>query len=146
VAFLRVHAVSRRDDLHKLAGERDEQIRALLLHLPHQVHQRYRLPHAGNYSKNNFTAYDGYIVTIVPALNLLILFLFYLCWKAHFFACINEQEEDNSDVKPEKFCLEIEAEDEGYFNQEELTRFFSSFGPVYEVSLVRRYKNKLSYF
>jgi hypothetical protein len=27
-----------------------------------------------------------------------------------------------------------------------LTRFFSSFGPVYEVSLVRRYKNKLSYF
>jgi hypothetical protein len=27
-----------------------------------------------------------------------------------------------------------------------LERFFSVFGPVYEVSLVRRYKNKLSYF
>lgn len=46
------------------------------------------------------TAYDGYIVTIIPALNLFILFLFYLCWKGHFFSTINEQEEDNSDVKP----------------------------------------------
>lgn len=82
----------------------------------------------------------------MPAFNFLAMFFFYLCWKGHFFKCISDQEEDNSDVKPEKFCLEIEGLEESYINEEDLTRFFSSFGPVYEVSLVRRYKNKLSYF
>lgn len=74
------------------------------------------------------------------------MFIFYLVWKGHFFKCITDQEEDNTDVKPEKFCLEIEGLEETYINEEELQRFFSSFGPVYEISLVRRYKNKLSYF
>jgi RNA recognition motif-containing protein len=36
--------------------------------------------------------------------------------------------------------------EEGYINEEELKSFFSAFGPVYEVSMVRRYKDKLSYF
>ena len=71
----------------------------------------------GNYSKNMWTAIDGYLVTIIPAVNFLIMFLFYLCWKTHFFQCINHQEEDNSDVKPEKFCLEIEGLEESYINE-----------------------------
>ena len=33
-----------------------------------------------------------------------------------------------------------------HFNEDELKIFFSAFGPVYEVSLVRRFKNKLEYF
>jgi hypothetical protein len=45
----------------------------------------------GNYSKNKWTGIDGYLVTIIPAFNFLIMFLFYLCWKAHFFQCISEQ-------------------------------------------------------
>lgn len=61
----------------------------------------------GNYSENRFTAYDGYIVTIAPAVSYLGLLLFYFIWKGHYFGTINDQEEDNSDVKPEKFCLEI---------------------------------------
>jgi hypothetical protein len=63
------------------------------------------LANLGNYSLNKLTAYDGYIVTIIPAFNLLMMFFFYLCWKAHFYKCITDQEEDNTDVKPEKFCL-----------------------------------------
>jgi len=89
------------------------------------------------------SAYDGYIVTILPAVSYLALLLFYFIWKAHYFGTINEMEEDNTDVRPEKFCLEIEGSEESHFNEDELKTFFSSFGPVYEVSLVRRYKNKL---
>ncbi len=36
--------------------------------------------------------------------------------------------------------------DEGYVNEDELTKLFSAYGPVYEVSVARRYDNKLSYF
>jgi hypothetical protein len=54
----------------------------------------------GNYSKNKLTAFDGYIVTIIPALNFLMMFFFYLVWKGHFSKCISDQEEDNADVKP----------------------------------------------
>jgi hypothetical protein len=59
----------------------------------------------GNYSENKLTDYDNYIVTIAPAANFLMFFIFYIVWKAHFFKCIADQEEDNSDVKPDKFCL-----------------------------------------
>ena len=57
--------------------------------------------------ENKLTQYDGYIVTIAPAVGYLALLIFYFLWKGHYFGCINEQEEDNSDVKPEKFCLEV---------------------------------------
>ena len=59
----------------------------------------------GNYTQNKLTQYDGYIVTIAPAVSYVALLLFYLIWKGHFFGTINDQEEDDSDVKPEKFCL-----------------------------------------
>jgi RNA recognition motif-containing protein len=72
--------------------------------------------------------------------------IFYFIWKKHFSGCITEQDEDKNDVKPEKFCLEIEGLEETFVKEEELSRFFASFGPVYEVSLVRRHKNKLQYF
>ena len=49
-------------------------------------------------------------------------------------------------IKPEKFCLEIEGLEGENVDEKELERLYSSFGPVYEVSLVRRFKNKLSYF
>ena len=37
----------------------------------------------GNYSKNMVTAYDGYIMTIIPGVTFLALLLFYLIWKGH---------------------------------------------------------------
>ena len=92
------------------------------------------------------SAYDGEIVTIIPAVCYLGLFIFYLTWKVHYFGTITEQEEDNADVKPEKFTVEIEGLEETFLSEDELKTFFSAFGPVYEVSLVRRYKNKLTYF
>jgi len=42
--------------------------------------------------------------------------------------------------------VEIEGLPEGYVKEENLIKFFTSFGPVYEVSLARNYDNKLSYF
>lgn len=59
----------------------------------------------GNYSGNTLTAYDGFIVTIAPAVNYLAMMLFYFIWKGHYFKTISDQEDDNADVKPEKFCL-----------------------------------------
>lgn len=131
LAFLFLHADSRHNHLYKLAWNRYECLYSLLLHLSHPIDYRYFASYLGNYSKNKFTGYDGYIVTIAPAFNFLAMFFFYICWKGHFFKCISDQEEDNSDVKPEKFCLEIEGLEESYINEEDLTRFFSSFGPVY---------------
>ena len=101
----------------------------------------------GNYTRNQLTEYDGYIVTIAPAVSFTALLFFYFLWKGHYFGVINAVEEDNHEVRPEKFCVEIQALEEfSHFNEEELKSFFSAFGPVYEVSLVRRYKNKLEYF
>ena len=53
------------------------------------------------------TQYDGYIVTILPAVGYVALLLFYFIWKGHYFGTIAECEEDDTDVKPEKFCVEI---------------------------------------
>lgn len=100
----------------------------------------------GNFTKDVLTQYDAYIVTLAPAVSYIALLVFYFVWKAHYSATISEREEDNTDVRPEKFCLEIVGMEESHFNESELKSFFSAFGPVYEVSLVRRYKNKLEYF
>ena len=54
----------------------------------------------GNYTGNVLSSYDGYIVTIAPAVNYLALMLFYFIWKAHYLKTISAQEIDNSDVKP----------------------------------------------
>ena len=35
---------------------------------------------------------------------------------------------------------------EGYVDQRDLEQFFTTFGPVYEVSVVRNYQNKLPFF
>lgn len=35
---------------------------------------------------------------------------------------------------------------EEYIHEDDLQRFFSAFGPVYEVSVVRNYEDKLPYF
>ena len=100
----------------------------------------------GNFSGNKLTNFDDWILAIAPAVNYLALFIFYLLWKVHYYTTISDQEDDNADVKPEKFCIEIVGLEEGYINEDELKTFFSAFGPVFQVSLVRRYKNKLSYF
>jgi hypothetical protein len=42
--------------------------------------------------------------------------------------------------------VEIEGLPEGYVREDDLVKFFTSYGPVYEVSLARNYDNKLSYF
>ena len=44
------------------------------------------------------------------------MMIFYFVWKGHYFGCINDQEEDDSDVKPEKFCLEVEGLESTNFN------------------------------
>lgn len=54
----------------------------------------------GNYSENRLTAYDGYIVTIAPAVNYLALLLFYWIWKGHYHKTIADAEEDNTEVQP----------------------------------------------
>ncbi len=51
--------------------------------------------------------YDNYIMAIIPGVTFLAFLLFYLVWKAHYNLEISAEEEDNSVVKPEKFCLEI---------------------------------------
>jgi hypothetical protein len=66
--------------------------------------------HAGNYSGNagtTLTAFDTLLVAALPALNFMALLIFALVWKVHRRRTINKQEEDNNDVKPEKFCIEF---------------------------------------
>lgn len=63
------------------------------------------------------TPYDGYIMTLIPCANYLAIFLFYLIWKGHYFGELKEVEDDNSTVKPEKFCLEIEGLEDTYVNE-----------------------------
>lgn len=46
----------------------------------------------GNFSGNNLSAYDDYILAIAPAVNYLALLLFYFVWKAHYFRTISAQE------------------------------------------------------
>lgn len=91
--------------LYELAWFRYEGIFGVFFDLSYQIYCWYELNYIGNYSENKLTVYDNYIVTIAPAANFLMFFIFYLVWKAHFFKCIADQEEDNSDVKPDKFCL-----------------------------------------
>lgn len=77
-------------------------------------------------------------MTIIPCFIYLVVFLFYLCWKKHYSSCIQEEENDLEFIKPEKFCIEVEGFEEiSRVKEEELEEFFSSFGPVYEVSLAR---------
>ncbi len=85
-------------------------------------------------------------MALAPAVNYLAILFFYLIWKVHYFRTIASQEEDNKDVKPEKFCVEMKGLPEDYVDQRDLERFFSAFGPVFEVSVVRNYENRLSYF
>jgi hypothetical protein len=101
----------------------------------------------GNYNgKGILSEYDNYIMAIVPGVTFFALLVFYLLWKCHYNSEIDNEEDDNSVVKPEKFCIEIEGLEVEKVDERELERLFSVFGPVYEVSLVRRFKNKLSYF
>ena len=53
------------------------------------------------------TPVDGYIVTIIPAVYYLGIFIFYLIWKGHHYKLVSKQEQDSTDIKPEKFCIEI---------------------------------------
>lgn len=66
----------------------------------------------GNYTRNSLTSIDGYLVTIIPAVIYFITFIFYLVWKRHYFRTIADQETNSEDVKPQKFCLEIDGLDE----------------------------------
>jgi hypothetical protein len=54
----------------------------------------------GNYTQNKMSQYDGYIVTIAPAVSYLALLLFYFIWKAHYFKTINDHEDDSAEVHP----------------------------------------------
>jgi hypothetical protein len=58
------------------------------------------ISYAGNYSGNILTAYDSWIMSIIPGVNFLIIFIFYLIWKGHYFSEIAEMDEDNSVIKP----------------------------------------------
>lgn len=45
----------------------------------------------GNYTYNCLTSIDGYLLTLIPAINYLAIFIFYIIWKAHTAKCIAEQ-------------------------------------------------------
>ena len=71
----------------------------------------------GNYSGSNLTASsDGLILVVAPAVSYLALLIFYIIWKFHYKRTIEYSNEDDSDVKPEKFTLEIQGLDENYVN------------------------------
>jgi Na+/H+-dicarboxylate symporter len=62
----------------------------------------------GNYNgKGILSEYDNYIMAIVPGITFFALLVFYLLWKGHYNLQIDNEEDDNSVVKPEKFCIEI---------------------------------------
>ena len=79
---------------------------------------------------------------------MLILFsLFYLCWKCHFYADIAEENNDADNVKPEKFCIEACSSDDAVtIDEDGLKAVFAVFGPIHEISIIKRHKNKLEYF
>lgn len=86
--------------LHQLVGLWYAELQFIFFDLSYKIDSWYELLYVGNYSLNQLTSYDGYIVTILPAVNYLAMFIFYLIWKAHFYKSISNQEEDNSNVKP----------------------------------------------
>ena len=93
------------------------------------------------------TDIDAYLLTIIPFVTYLTIWIFYLIWAYHYNSCISEEESDHSFVKPEKYCMEIEGFEEDEMVQEkELKQIFQQFGPIYEVSLVLEHKNQLKYF
>ena len=101
----------------------------------------------GNYNGDVLTGVDVYLMTIIPCAIYFIFFIFFLIWTAHYNSCITQEDESAEFVKPEKFCVEVEGfESIPHIKEEDLEYFFASFGPVYEVSLVRQFENKLSYF
>jgi hypothetical protein len=48
-------------------------------------------------------------MAIVPGVVYLAILLFFFIWKCHYHSVIENDDEDNSVIKPEKFCLEIEG-------------------------------------
>jgi hypothetical protein len=40
----------------------------------------------GNFNHNAISKYDAYIIALVPAFIMLLLLIFYLCWKFHFYS------------------------------------------------------------
>lgn len=75
----------------------------------------------GNYNGAGvLSEYDNYIMAIVPGVSFLALLLFYFIWKAHYTGEIDAEEDDNSVVKPEKFCIEIEGLDIEKVDEREL--------------------------
>lgn len=59
-------------------------------------------------------------MAIVPGVSFLALLLFYFIWKAHYAGEIDAEEDDNSVVKPEKFCIEVEGLDYEKVDEREL--------------------------
>jgi hypothetical protein len=73
--------------------------------------------------------------------------LFYLCWKCHFYAEISDEDNDVGNIKPEKFCIEVCSSDDAVtIDEHNLKAVFAIFGPIHEISIIKRHKNKLQYF
>ena len=49
------------------------------------------------------------MIAIIPAVNYFALMIVYWVWKSHFALAIANQEQDNKDVRPEKFAIKIEG-------------------------------------
>lgn len=136
----------RRQNLYKFQKFRTFRLQCFLLHLSHPNNPRYITIYKGNFNKNIITTYDSYIAALVPVFILLCLTLFYLCWKSHFYSQIEEEENKPSNVKPEKFCLEVVCDDLRHINATNLRTIFENFGPIHEISIIRRFKGHLSHF
>lgn len=54
----------------------------------------------GNFNGDVLTGWDKYIVALLPAVNLLLLIVVILVWKAHYYAQISEEQKDPKVTKP----------------------------------------------
>jgi hypothetical protein len=69
-----------------------------------------------------------------------------ITWKGHSFKEIGKFERDNNIVHPRKYCVEVEGLPKFGVKPQEIQDTMETFGPVYEVCIVKNMKDNLSYF
>lgn len=122
MAAFRADSALRNQDLHQCEKQRSRQIYSDFLDLSDYHDLRYfMIINIGNYNGAGvLSEYDNYIMAIIPGVSFFALLLFYFIWKAHYAGEIDAEEDDNSVVKPEKFCVEIEGIDIEKVDEREL--------------------------
>lgn len=99
----------------------------------------------GNYDRQQTTS-DAYVQTGIHCFVALSFFIFMITWKGHSYRQRAIFEKDNNIILPKKYCVEIEGLPKYNVKPEEVKQVMERFGPVYDVCIVRGFKDKLSYF